>query len=567
MFKRTLATTAVVVATLGALGAQPVAADPVLIPTTDVGAQAVDAEISNPSSPSYPATTKSPTSCQYTYATPPTVAIKHVSPCGSATTGTGTATKPWRTLAQAFAALQAGDTLYVHDATNLPNDYTESNLRPANGGTSASARIRVMAAPNETPQVAKLGSATGVPIFHINKPWWFLDGLSIDGTGVSGAAVVRVGPDHPVTTNDAHHIVLRKLTAHNGGTAKAFVSFDGAQNSALLTSVLSENVDATTGRPSFVPTNTSDHHGTEVINQSNKILLKGNDSSGHNGDSAQCGEGSDGTTAPQNLTIENNKFHQDEENAVDLKSCHGVTIRGNKFFGYAPARPYAANRAPQGDAVVVHYASPDGINYYPAKRVLLEQNRLWDNSRSINVADRVDKSVIRRNLIFRASANNCGIGAGIYARGNQVEIYQNTLDVTVAPPTIPGTGCTTWSNSEKVGVRLAAPGAADKAVLWNNIIVRDTAHLTISTPNVDAHNNLFNVTPSTLPADSFIGDPLFVDDPVSNDFYTKQGSKARDNARTLPAGVGDTTVYCDDKSVGEPDLVIEPDIGFLESCS
>jgi hypothetical protein len=51
---------------------------------------------------------------------------------------------------------------------------------------------------------------------------------------------------------------------------------------------------------------------------------------------------------------------------------------------------------------------------------------------------------------------------------------------------------------------------------------------------------------------SFIDNPMFVNLPRYNDFYTQQGSKARDNAAQTPEQVA----VCGNG----------PDIGFLESC-
>jgi hypothetical protein len=51
---------------------------------------------------------------------------------------------------------------------------------------------------------------------------------------------------------------------------------------------------------------------------------------------------------------------------------------------------------------------------------------------------------------------------------------------------------------------------------------------------------------------SLIGNPLFVDEPRYNDFFTQQGSPARDRAAQTP----EQTTICGNG----------PDIGFLESC-
>jgi len=57
---------------------------------------------------------------------------------------------------------------------------------------------------------------------------------------------------------------------------------------------------------------------------------------------------------------------------------------------------------------------------------------------------------------------------------------------------------------------------------------------------------------------------MFINDPANNDYYTNPGSPARDTATVVPQVVRDPAVYCDDPS--EPDTLVDPDIGFLESC-
>ena len=61
----------------------------------------------------------------------------------AATSGVGTAASPFKTISEAAAVAQAGDTVIVHAGT-----YRET-VNPLRGGTSDRARITYQAAPNE----------------------------------------------------------------------------------------------------------------------------------------------------------------------------------------------------------------------------------------------------------------------------------------------------------------------------------------------------------------------------------------------------------------------------------
>src|SRR5215207_4206631 len=88
------------------------------------------------------------------------------------------------------------------------------------------------------------------------------------------------------------------------------------------------------------------------------------------------------------------------ENAVDIKSCRFVTVRGsaparNTFYGFA-LKPTA-----RGEAVVVHYN---------AKHVLIEN------------------TVVRGNLIEDLrQGQNCDGDAILISRAHHLDVYDNTL--------------------------------------------------------------------------------------------------------------------------------------------
>jgi hypothetical protein len=549
-------------------------ADPILIPGTDVGAQLPNPDINILLRVQLPRTEPVPGQpCAFRYKdqVPPGVTIKHVAPCGS-NGSPGDLNSPWATIAHALRALQPGQVAYIHGDTNVTTvDYREANLAPGNDGTKATP-IRLVAAPGETPPLLGPPSnlAAGTPLLRLIRPWWLIDGLHINGASDQ----VRVRPGAIVEVKDTSFVALRRLDITGVGaraqsSANAAITFLNAKDVALLGSHIHEPLSGSqrTDRPLNEPPlhNVNDNQGVKVLGPSDRVLLRGNHSYGHNGDSVQCG---DDPTQPKNVTIEANRYHQDEENAVDVKSCISVTIRGNKFFGYFPARDYATRRSPHGDAVIVNRTSgglaPD--------KVLIERNRFFYNSRAMTISPDSGTTVVRRNLIFSGLNIHCGLGAGIRAAGKHMELYHNTLHNLPGPQPTKPTACARmpswWTPSEGAAVRINDQHITERVVLWNNIIATATLHLQVTTPNqpLDAARNLFDVRPSTLPPDSKIGDPMFINDPVENDYYTQPGSPARDMARLVPPGVNDPTnlPYCDDPA--DQDEIAQPDIGFLESC-
>lgn len=545
-------------------------ADPVLAPGSAVGAEGPAASVLDLPTTALPATTKLSDRCSYRFVSPPPngTTIRHVAPCGTSD-GDGSPERPWRSIAEAMKQARPGETIYVHDDPALAIDYTESDLKPTHGGTGTSCpdtgatpdRIRMTGAPGEgTPTIAKpANAATDKPVLRLNQPWWLVENLRFLGRNVAGHSTVVVS---------AGCTVLRKIEVTESGTANAAVAFDSSSDAAVIDSHIWEPLtgDEVTGRPATVPGSKIDHHGITVSRTSNRVLVRGVHSYGHNGDSLQCGDSDNASAAkdPQNLTVEGNRFHQDEENAVDIKHCTRVSIRDNKFFGYRPARPLSTKRSPHGDAVVIHNNSKAG-----AAGVLIEHNRFFRNSRSINIGTQPHQVVIRRNLIFDARNEDCGMGAGILASGHQIEIYHNTLDLIPGPQSAPGTGCPAWSPSERAAIRLTDQSTVtnERTVLWNNIVSRAALPLSanLSPAALDARSNLLDTRPpGDIPEDWFIGDPGYIDDPAINDYYTRPGSLPRDRAIPVSESLADPVTYCDDPD--DDDTLKQPDIGFLESC-
>lgn len=455
----------------------------------------------------------------------------HVAPSGD-DSAVGSRARPWKTIRKAATSLEAGQRALVHGGT-----YREADLNTANAG-EPTAPIWLMEAPGEVAVIE--GSPTSTrPFFVIDQPYWILDGFEINARGQQGHAV-RI---------NAAHVLVRNIHAHHG-TGPAAVVFSGASDAALLNS---EVHDYTWGN--------NDSHGVAVISHSARILIQRNHSYGNSGDSVQC-EDTTGDSPPGDIWILQNRYHQDRENAVDLKRCVNVTVRGNKFFGYRPSPVPAdiSNQSPQGAAMVLHQGSAG---------ILLEHNRIWDcgMGASMGAGPGMGDIVFRRNLVFDMKSVSVtridgttvtSPGHGLRAaRARTVEIYHNTFyDVA------------------GYGIGLGDSGRLDRCVVVNNIVM--DARITIdrrtsTTPGLISDWNLLWNTPprsvqlrvdgttrtlaqwqsSGLDLHSLDRDPLFVSDPRYNDFFTQSGSPARDAAHPV-----DDTAFC---GAG-------PDVGFLETC-
>jgi hypothetical protein len=305
---------------------------------------------------------------------------------------------------------------------------------------------------------------------------------------------------------------------------------------------------------------TRDSHGILVLPDTARILIQGNESWGNAGDSFQC-QGPDvtaGTALPIDITVENNRFHEDRENAVDIKTCDRVTLRGNKFYGYRPA-----STAPQGAAVVIHMS---------ARRILVEGNRMWNNGRGLSLGgvqvwpEPVSDVIIRRNLVFDSTTLSGGSGDGLrVGTSRRVRIHHNTLAFLPVNGILVGDGDNGRAEYTEVYNNLiySVPRAMD-LLLYNTVGFKSDRNLAFQ-PGAEISYRVDNrVTTlsgwrsaSGQDGSSRVADPLFVDEPRVNDFYTQPGSPARDVALPLliPAPVLNGSV-----------CGLGTDLGLLESC-
>jgi len=507
----------------------------------------------------------------------------HVSTAGSdGNSGTSAATA-WRTPAKAVASLQAGQTACVHAGT-----YDSGTLDVARSGT-ADAPIALIGAPGEARPVVRSVSDGTLLRFGPHDAYWVVKGLDLNKNQRDGATVQVLGS--PISTSDpsagpAHHVAIRDNVIRDGKAGAAVLVRHAA------TDVLVEG-NAIYGHHRWVSgssvaysrlsssylradANAINLEGTATA-QVARVQARGNDLHHNGGDGVQC-IGVDDNAGPQtndpaDLDTVDNRIHENDEDAIDIKSCQRVSIRGsrspelagsaasNKLYGFRPTDRSAdlPGNHSGGGAIVIHYF---------ARGVEVKNTRIWNSCRGIGIG-RDDKNgvkdvVVQRTLIFGlVSGTDCpGNGVNLVL-AQRVDMFQNTF------ASIPGTavrlasdngGAFSSSDVDVFNNIVEAAGSGDWLDLYRPRLsgFESDRNLFWSADGSTSHMRLdFNRvslaswrSATGQDASSRHGDPLFVDDPTMNDYYTRFGSPARDAALNI---VGAS--YC---GAG-------PDIGFRES--
>jgi hypothetical protein len=465
------------------------------------------------------------------YLAAPIAQTFHVSPLGN-DAHPGSADQPWRTVSKAVASLQAGQAAVIHAGT-----YTDHLKIDARDGIPL-APIRLMGAPGEPPPVIR--AARSEALVLITRRHWILEGLVLDAGGQQSFGVRMEG---------ARHVTLRNCEIKNGVGPAAVSIIKGATDIHLMANRVHHYRYTLGGQR-------ADSHAFFVGPDVKRVLLRENEAFENSGDGFQCQgprEAGSGQNPPEDLLLEDNRFHDNDENAVDIKSCKRVTVRSgpkgqSELYGHGDRNLGSADGPCGGAAIVIHY---------DATQVLIENNRLWDNGAGISIgrADAQARNiVIRRNLFtnLTQSRNGCGDGV-IIGKSRNVAIFNNTFEGLPA-----------------AAVRLASgpDSPVQDLQIWNNIVssVGLAFDLQVgNTKGLSSDRNLFwnGENPilfsldgawKDLPAwqqegadgSSAVGDPHF-----GPEHLPGMGSAARDQAINI-----DDPWYCD----GGPDL------GYAESC-
>jgi hypothetical protein len=274
---------------------------------------------------------------------------------------------------------------------------------------------------------------------------------------------------------------------------------------------------------------------------------------------------------PADLDIVDNRVHANTEDGLDIKSCQHVSIRGSrspespgsaaasKLYGFRPTDHSAdvPGNHSGGGAIVLHYF---------ARYVEIRNTRIWDSCRGISIGRQdlngVHDVSISRTLIFGlVSGTDCpGLGINL-TLAQHVDLFHNTFtgipDTAVRVASENG-GSFSSSDIDVFDNVIEAGGywldlyrarvsgfESDRNLVWSADGSASHMKLDFDRTSLPAWRNATGQDTTTV-----LGDPLWVADPMNNDYFTRPGSPARDAALDI---------------VGASHCGAGPDIGFRES--
>jgi nitrous oxidase accessory protein NosD len=439
-----------------------------------------------------------------------------VSPSGS-DTAPGTRAKPLRTISRAASLVGPGEIIRVQPGTYAEKLEIDASVKA--GTAAAPITLRGEGKPKLVP------TSSGWYMVHVRRPHWRIEGFELDVRGQRQVAVTFSG--------DTEGTVLARNELHHGAFGSGISTDSGARGVTIEDNHI-HHFDR----------GSSDSHGVVIAPTSRDITVRGNDIHDNSGDSVQClgPEGFSDDTPARGVLIERNHMYDNRENAVDVKTCHDVIVRGNRMHGFAKST------TSRGEALVVHYS---------ARNVLVEDNDISDASLGIAVGgNRVGPPPtnvsLRRNRIHALRTPE---GSGIrIENGRDVRVLHNTLTGTDGFALVIGHG--TGGDSTDVAVR-------------NNLFAtRHAVNLGPHAPGLKMESNLylpragFTTGSFFVPSVAWVGDTLAAWQAEGRDVGSVESASALADPREFTPGPGAVDRGMD---LGLPYCGAAPDVGAVES--
>ncbi|MFP2929782.1 right-handed parallel beta-helix repeat-containing protein, partial [Pyxidicoccus sp. 3LG] len=440
----------------------------------------------------------------------------YVSPTGS-DTAPGTQQKPLRTISKALTLVGPGEIVRVQQGTYAEKLDLDATIRA--GTATAPITLRGEGKPKLIP------TSSGWFMVRVQRPHWLIEGFDIDVRSQRQVAVTFAG--------DTQGTVLARNELHHG----AFGS--GISTDAGATGVTIED-----NHIHHFARGSDDSHGVVVAPTSRDITVRGNDIHDNSGDSVQClgPEGFSNATPAKGVLIEDNHMYDNRENAVDIKTCHDVTVRGNRMHGFAKSS------TSRGEALVVHYS---------AKNVIVEDNDISNASLGIAVGgNRVNAPPtnvsVRRNRIHGLKT----------PEGSAIRI-ENGIDVRVLHNTITGT------NGFALVLGHGTGGDSSNVAVRNNLIAtRNAVNLGPHAPGLKLESNLylpgagFATGSFFIPVTTWVGSTLATWQAAGRDVGSVESASALADPTEFTPGPSAVDRGMD---LGLPYCGAAPDLGAVES--
>jgi hypothetical protein len=293
---------------------------------------------------------------------------------------------------KALDAAAPGDTLLL-----AAGAYNESLTVKTSGASQAPITLKGAGA----------GATTLKGVVRIQGSFLALEDLAVDAGGSDDDAVEIAAP--------ANDVRLSRVHLYNGTGYGVRVGSDVAR--VLIEGCTIDNFDA----------GSSDAHGVGIMT-AREVTIRECDISNTSGDAIQVntpdypGYG----RAAEQIRIERNRLHDTRENALDIKSTHGLVAHGNLAWGFR------AVDSSDGMAIQVQYDARD---------ITLTGNQIWSAVEGVEVSRGVKNGtayplapsgvLIAGNLIrglVHDPAGDSGSGSGIVVRSSgAVRVYNNTV--------------------------------------------------------------------------------------------------------------------------------------------